>query len=165
MAGLTVLVIALSGWMGLSGCAPTQSYQPPPCPKPVAAIRYTNIAMTYNITYSYTPKGEDAAGEAQQMLESRLNDDGRSDGNTFHTANGEATNLYINITISDSGYNGNDKWTAYGTLTGWAYPGVISYISSGQYPYTNFTDMINNVADNAYKWVHTGWYRTGCPSQ
>ncbi|MDA8157100.1 MAG: hypothetical protein M0Z52_11740 [Actinomycetota bacterium] len=165
IAALTVAVVAISGWMGLSGCAPTPSYTPPPCPAPIAPIRYQNMAMTYNITYTYTPKGDEAAGDTQSMIESRLNDDGRADGNSFHTANGEATNFYIYITINDSGYNGNDKWTAYGSLYGWGWNGQITSLSSGPYPYTNFEDMVNKFTDDAYNWIHTGWHRTGCPSQ
>ena len=140
----------------------TAVQQPEAPPRPdVQGVRNTSINVIINITFTYhTKKDEDEARRsALELCLSRLNDDGRSDGNSFAFPNGEANNLTLNYTLNDEGQPGNDRYTGNVVMSGWGW-GYIHTFDSGEYTYNDPEKLFNSLTDQVYGFIHTGWHET-----
>lgn len=135
---------------------------PAPCSAPVAAIRNNALLAVVNITFTYTPQDEAGARSAdRESILDELNAQGTSDGNTFVEPNGQVPNFYFNVSISN---DGQDHFTGTMELAGWG-QGHINTFYRTQYSYASATKLVQDLADDAYSFIHTGWHdsRPECP--
>jgi hypothetical protein len=128
---------------------------PVPCSTTVPPIRNHSLLSVINVNYTY--KAVDETGgrtwHRDDVLE-ELNTLGHDDGNTFAEPNGEQPNFYITFTISN---DGQDHFTGSVKLEGWA-QGYITTINKYQYSYASSAKLVQDLTDEAYKFVHSGWH-------
>jgi hypothetical protein len=164
-----LLVVALIAILSLSACIPpnfnTAPPAPAPCQSPVAAIRNTsNIVVATSFSYSYTPTGGNLAyTEPPKVAIYQLNEDGKADGNTFVLPNGQPTNFTFAFTVDNPVYN--SSWTGSLTMSGWGFGFIHTFTTAN--PYSSPTQMIQDLTDQAYVFIHSGWHdaRSSCPQQ
>lgn len=166
----TMFAFTLSAVLLASGCAPMVQQQhhssrrsaPSPCSAVVAPIRGVNpIVVVLTYTYAYTAKDPNPAWHKSDIID-RLNEQGRSDGNSFVEANGQSVNFHITFTLQN---DGNDHFTGSVDLSGWG-QGHITTISKGYpNPYASSSVLTSDLTDAAYAFVHGGWHdsRPSCP--
>lgn len=167
----TMFAFTLSAVLLVSGCAPMVQQQhhssrrpaaPAPCSTPIAPIRNVSpIVVVLTYTYAYTAKDPNPAWHKSDIID-RLNELGRSDGNTFVEANGQSVNFHITFTLQN---DGNDHFTGSVDLSGWG-QGHITTISKGYpNPYASSSVLTSDLTDAAYAFVHGGWHdsRPSCP--
>lgn len=153
--------------VAVTACMASPRYRrpaPAPCSKPVAAIRNNALLAVINVSYTYTPKDEEGARTSdRETALDELNAQGRPDGNTFTEPNGQVPNFYFNFSISN---DGQDHFTGTVELTGWG-QGHISTFYRTQYPYASPDKLVQDLTDDAYAFIHTGWHdsRPECPQE
>jgi hypothetical protein len=157
-----VLAVVLLVVLLLPSGEPAAREEPETPPRPdVQPIRNTAINVIINVTFTYhTKKDEDEARRsAIDVCLVRLNEDGRSDGNTFAFPNGEANNFTLNYTLNDEGQPGNDRYTGNVVMSGWGW-GYIHTFDSGQYTYNDPEKLFSVLTDQVYGFIHSGWQET-----
>lgn len=161
LSAALVLTLALA----LSGCTFPTAYHaaaPAPCMKPVGPISNAAITVIIADNFSYNAQNPSMAKEEDiPYILNRLNADGQADGNTFSQANGVQPNFYLTYTTNN---DGNNHFSGTLLFSGWGDPFIANF-GSGQYTYANSADMLNNLTDQAYAYIHLGWHdsRPSCP--
>ena len=163
----TVKYLSVMALVALAGCVPpsraySRRQRPAPCSELVPPIRNVGILAVINVTYTYTPKDAEGgrSGHRNDILD-ELNGLGRPDGNTFAEPNGQQPNFHFNYSISN---DGQDHFTGSLELAGWG-QGHISTFNKYQYPYASSDQLVKDLTDDAYGYVHAGWHdsRPNCP--
>ncbi|MBZ5528711.1 MAG: hypothetical protein LAN71_12515 [Acidobacteriia bacterium] len=115
--------------------------------------------LTYN--YTYSAKDPDPAWHKSDIVD-RLNTLGRSDGNTFAEANGQAVNFHITYNLNN---DGNDHFTGSVNLSGWGQGNVTTITRGYPNPYASSSVLTRDLTDAMYEFIHGGWHdpRPSCP--
>ena len=153
--------LSLIALAALAGCmTPARSYQyrnqkPSPCRAPVAPIRNNALGIVISVNYTYTPQDADGGrtGHRGDIMD-ELNNLGRGDGNSFAETNGQQPNFYLTYSISN---DGQDHFTGNVELSGWG-QGHVTTINKYQYPYASSTQLVKDLTDEAYDFLHQGWH-------
>ncbi len=156
------LVLLFTGCLTPPGYYRPQPAPPAPCLKPVGPISYKALWVQINVNYTYTPKhGEEGRTIIRKDILAELNDQGRADGNSFTEPNGQEPNFYFTYSISN---DGQDHYTGSLQFSGWG-EGNIKQFAKYQYPYTSPDQLVKDLTDEAYSFIHTGWRdsRPNCP--
>ena len=157
-------IFALS-FLYLAGCvvpppaAHTRQRQsaPAPCSTPVDPIRYQSILAVINVNYTYTAKDADAGRTWHRGdVLTELNELGKQDGDSFAEPNGQQPNFYMTYSISN---DGQDHFTGSLEFSGWG-QGHITTLSKYQYPYSSSAQLVKDLTDEAYQFIHGGWHDT-----
>jgi hypothetical protein len=120
------------------------------------------MLVLINVNYTYTAK--DAEGgrtwHRGDVLE-ELNNLGRPDGNSFTEPNGQPTNFYFTYSITN---DGQDHFTGSLEFSGWGW-GHITTFNKYQYPYSSSAQLVKDLTNDAYGFIHGGWHdiRPNCP--
>ncbi len=157
--GAVALTMVLSSCAGLVNPRYAQRAQTPaPCDPSVSPIRYNNLIVVVNYNYGYTAKDSEGGRTWHKGdIIDRLNDLGKSDGNTFAESNGQPVNFYLSYTLNN---DGQDHFSGSVHLSGWG-QGNITTISLGYpYPYASSAQLTSDLTDKAYQFVHLGWHDT-----
>lgn len=155
----------------LTGCVtpPPRSYNhrrqqaPAPCNQHVYPIRNAAIVMAVIMNTSYNAKDINGARRfTEPDVINRLNEDSRSnlDGNSFSQQNGNQSNFHFIYTINSDGYG---HFTGSLDMSGWGAGHIHDFTTSN--PYADPIQMLRDLTDQAYSFIHTGWKdtRPQCP--
>lgn len=151
--------------LGLTGCVPARAssrrYRESPCTPPVQPIRNVGLLAVVNITYTYTPKDEGGGRDWHRSdILDELNSLGAGDGNTFAEPNGQQPNFTFNYSISN---DGQDHFTGGLEMRGWG-QGLIHNFGRYEYSYASSAQLVKDLTDDAYGFIHDGWHdgRAAC---
>jgi hypothetical protein len=156
-----ILVLVMVAILPATGCMdllddPAPAPPPAQPQPPVDAFRNQTLQVTYNIHFNYTPKDETGARSmTPEVINDRLNVDGKDDGNTFVVADGVTPQFIVNINVNN---DGQDHLTAYADVFGLGRSGDLFQANSGQAAFVDPVNMMNTLSDNIYSWIHQGWH-------
>lgn len=119
-------------------------------PSGVGGGSWTN---QFNVTLNYSAKDDSAVrDELPRIFEDRLEADASGTNQSFSVANGVGPNFIYYIYVNNDGY---DHYSLYVQVNGLGYGQLFTY--SSRAPYSDPTDMINDAADTAFRFIHDGW--------
>jgi hypothetical protein len=127
---------------------------PSACTAPVAPIRNTNIHVTLNYDFTYTPRdATEVRTSNRPEVIAQLNGLGAPNGNTFAETEGDNGNLTFSYTLnSDS----QDRFTGSLRFSGWGQGLIHNFYTSGTY--NSWRTMIAALTSQAYEFIRDGWH-------
>ena len=127
---------------------------PEPCMVPVQALRFQTeiVAVTINTTYN----AKDINGARQYSepeIIAELNAQSKADGdfNTIEQQNGQQQNFSYVFTVNNDGA-GHFTGSLY--MTAW---GGFRHTFNTAYAYNDPNQMLRDLTDQSYTFMHTGW--------
>jgi len=156
-------VFVLASLFLLTGCVVPNNYHsapPSPCMQPVSPISGDVIIVTVPVTFNYTPKDQaNGAVGLREIVLNKLNEDGKSESNSFVLQNGSALNFTFAFTVN----NYNEMYSGSLTFSGWGRGFIHTFYTTGSY--NDASKMVEDLSDQAYGFIRNGWHdsRANCP--
>jgi hypothetical protein len=127
----------------------------PPCKdQPGFANKTLTVVITVKPDSDMHWKFPEAPSVVAERILSDLNANTRNI--TFKEASGTLPNLYVNVTMSETN-EGTRQDSARVEVTGLGKVGTLFTEKSGEAPYTNWQDAVDNLSKNMLNWLENGW--------
>jgi hypothetical protein len=114
------------------------------------------------VVISVTPESNlqwtfpEAPSHVAQRILADLNANRRN--RTFKEASGVVPNLYINVTVNETGA-GTKQDTAYAIVTGLGKAGTLFSVNSGQAPFVGLGEAIDHLSSSMLTFFEGGWHK------